>query len=64
MMKLAIEGMHCQKCVERVRRAIETVPGAHAETVEVGSATVQIEPSQGPQVIAAVRAAGYEARPA
>lgn len=54
--------MHCQKCVERVRKAIESVPGARAEKVEVGSATVRIESSQTPEVIAAVCAAGYQAR--
>jgi copper chaperone CopZ len=63
-MILAIEGMHCQKCVERVRKAIESVRGARAERVDLGSATVLMEPYQSPQVIAAVRAAGYEAREA
>jgi copper chaperone len=61
-MTLAIEGMHCQKCVDRVRKAIESVPGARAEKVDVGSATVLVEPSRSSEVIAAVSAAGYEAR--
>ena len=61
-MKLAIEGMHCQKCVERVRKAIDKVDGARVENVEVGSATVSIDPARGGPVLAAIRAAGYEAR--
>ena len=61
-MKLTIEGMHCQKCVERVRKAIGQVDGAHAEKVDVGSATVAVDSSRAGEVLAAVRAAGYEAR--
>jgi copper chaperone len=61
-MKLAIEGMHCQKCVERIRKAIDRVEGAHAEQVEVGSATVAVDSSRRAQVLAAVRDAGYDAR--
>jgi copper chaperone CopZ len=60
-MTLAIEGMHCQKCVERVRKAIDSVDGARAEKVEVGSATVTVEPARAAQVVAAVRDAGYDA---
>ena len=63
-MKLAIEGMHCQKCVERVRKAIERVEGARAEHVEVGSASVVVDASTAAQVIAAIHDAGYEARQA
>ena len=60
VMKLEIQGMHCQKCVDRVRKAIERVEGARVETVEVGSATVTAGDANA--VIAAVRDAGYEAR--
>jgi len=61
-MKLAIEGMHCQKCVERVRKAIEGVPGVSVENVDVGSATVKVDGEGAAGVIDAVRAAGYEVR--
>lgn len=61
-MKLAIEGMHCQKCVERVRKAIEGVPGVSVENVDVGSATVKVDGEGAASVIDAVRAAGYEVR--
>jgi len=50
--------MHCQKCVERVRKAIEGA-GAKAERVEIGSATVEGDVAR---VIEAVKKAGYEAR--
>lgn len=63
-MRVAIEGMHCQKCVEHVRKAIECVEGARADHVELGSATVNVDESKGPQVLAAIRDAGYEARQA
>ena len=62
LMTLAIDGMHCQKCVERVRKAIGRVDGAHVQRIEVGSATVEVDASGEAQVLAAVRAAGYEAR--
>ena len=61
-MKLAIDGMHCQKCVDRVRKAIGQVDGALVESVDVGSATVAVDSSRGAEVLAAVRTAGYEAR--
>jgi copper chaperone CopZ len=60
-MQFAIEGMHCQKCVERVRKAIDQVQGAHAVNVEIGSATVAADASKSPLVIAALRDAGYAA---
>jgi copper chaperone len=63
-MKLAIEGMHCQKCVEHVRKAISRVDGARAERVEIGSATVSADASKAAQVIDAIRDAGYQAREA
>jgi copper chaperone CopZ len=61
-MKLIIEGMHCQKCVERVRKAIDKVDGARAENVAVGSATIAVDSTRGVQVLAAIRDAGYAAR--
>jgi copper chaperone len=61
-MKVAIEGMHCQACVQRVRKALEKVSGVRVEDVQVGSAVVMIEPSQEPSVLDAIRKAGYEPR--
>ena len=43
-MRVAIEGMHCDACVRRVRKAIEKVAGAHVEDVQIGSAVISIDP--------------------
>ena len=40
-MRLSIDGMHCQACVQRVRKALEKVPGVEIEQVDVGSAVVK-----------------------
>jgi copper chaperone len=61
-MKLAIQGMHCQACVQRVRKAIEKVEGAQIRQVDVGSADVAIDPANEAAVIEAIRKAGYEPR--
>jgi copper chaperone CopZ len=58
-MKLAIDGMHCQSCVQRVRKAIEKVEGARVEQVEVGKADVSVDPASEPAVLEAIRKAGY-----
>lgn len=63
-MKLQIEGMHCQACVRRVQNAITSVEGAQAKDVEIGSASVSVDPSREQQVIDAIRKAGYEPRKA
>ena len=59
-MKLSIDGMHCQACVQRVRKAIEKVEGARVENVAVGSAAIVVPESREIDVIEAVRQAGYE----
>lgn len=61
-MKIAIEGMHCQACVQRVRKAIEKVDGVSVQQVEVGSAVVTSDPAHEPAVLDAIRKAGYENR--
>jgi len=58
-MRLAIEGMHCEACVKRVRKAIEQVGGARVEKVEIGSAAVAVDPAAETSVLEAVRNAGY-----
>jgi len=63
-MNITIDGMHCQSCVARVRKAIEGVPGAKPEKVEVGSAVVTVDRDREPAVLQAVRKAGYEPRDA
>ncbi|MFN0104509.1 MAG: heavy-metal-associated domain-containing protein [Bryobacteraceae bacterium] len=56
---LKIEGMHCQACVARVKRALENVEGLQVNDVQVGSASV--ETSDPRAAIAAVVKAGYTA---
>jgi len=59
-MRVSIEGMHCDACVRRVRKAIDSVDGARVETVEVGSASVAIAEDREGTVLEAIRQAGYE----
>jgi len=62
-MTITIDGMHCQACVNRVRKALEGVAGAKTEKVEVGSAVVAVDAGREPAVLEAVRKAGYEPHP-
>jgi copper chaperone CopZ len=55
--------MHCQACVQRVRKALDRVEGARVENVEVGSAEVAIDPAREAAVLEAIRKAGYEPHP-
>ncbi|MEP6961453.1 MAG: cation transporter [Acidobacteriota bacterium] len=63
-MKVEIEGMHCEACVRRVKMALEKVPGAKVESVAVGSAGVAVDSAHEADVLAAIRKAGYEPKPA
>jgi copper chaperone CopZ len=63
-MKVAIEGMHCQGCVQRVRRALEKVEGVSVGEVEVGSAEVSADAAHEAAVLEAVKKIGFEARKA
>ncbi len=55
-----IENMHCSSCVRSVMRAINALPGTHAEEVRVGAARVTTE-TDATQVEEALRDAGYPA---
>jgi copper chaperone len=61
-MKLAIDGMHCQACVARVRKALEKVDGARVDRVDVGSAEVSVDSLREPLVLDAILKAGYQPR--
>ena len=61
-MKVAIEGMHCDGCVRRVRQALEKVDGVEVSRVEVGSAEVAADASHEAAVIEAVRKLGFAAK--
>lgn len=63
-LKLAIEGMHCGGCVNRVTTALKKTPGVEVRSVEVGSAEVSFDEAQArPETIAAaVNQIGFVAR--
>ncbi len=58
---LKINGMSCQHCVMRVRKAFETLPGISALDVKIGAAYVSYDESlvKRKDLEAAVEAAGY-----
>ena len=58
--KLQIDGMTCSHCVAAVKQAIESVPGAKAEKVEIGSASVTAnDPAPIDAIKLAIEDAGY-----
>lgn len=63
---LRISGMHCAGCVSSVEQALRAVPGVREVTVQLltESADVrgELPPDRSSQLVAAVRAAGYEAQ--
>jgi Au+-exporting ATPase len=61
---LAIGGMTCASCVARVERALLAVPGVAAATVNLATEQARVTGAADAQaLVAAVAAAGYEARP-
>ncbi|HSA57915.1 MAG TPA: heavy-metal-associated domain-containing protein [Gemmatimonadaceae bacterium] len=63
---LTIDGMSCGHCVQSVRSALESVPGATVASVEIGTATVLVDESRTAigDLVDAVQDAGYEAQEA
>jgi copper chaperone CopZ len=61
-MTLSIGGMSCGHCVRAVRDALAELPGVTVERVDVGTATVAVDPGRGSRatVEEAVRDAGYD----
>ena len=61
---LKIEGMTCGGCVRAVENALGRVPGVSAVQVDLatGSARVEAPGDDGPTLVEAVEAAGYDAR--
>lgn len=64
IVKLSIQGMHCDGCVRRVTNALSAVEGARVESVQVGSATVAIDPAHASaeQIASAVDRIGFTAQ--
>jgi P-type Cu+ transporter len=63
--ELRITGMHCASCVASVERALGTVPGVAEASVNLATERARVylgSPVASERLIAAVRAAGYEAR--
>jgi heavy metal translocating P-type ATPase len=63
--ELAIEGMTCASCVARVERALKAVPGVTAAAVNLATERATVSgAADAAALVAAVEAAGYDARPA
>jgi copper chaperone CopZ len=59
-MNIAISGMHCQGCVQRVKKALASVEGVTVDRVEIGRAVVYAQGAALDAVLEAIRKAGYE----
>ncbi|MCI0469042.1 MAG: cation transporter [Nitrospirae bacterium] len=58
---LNIEGMSCQHCTARVKKAIDALAGIEQSDVQIGSAVVRYDESKikRDDIAAAVEKAGY-----
>ena len=59
-MNIAIEGMHCEACVRRVRMALEKVAGVAVREVAIGSAIIDADVTRQAAALAAIQKAGYQ----
>jgi copper ion binding protein len=59
---IKIEGMSCQHCVMRVRKAVDELPGVSRSEVNIGTARVEYDESKvkGTDLEQAVEKAGYK----
>ncbi|GBE00380.1 copper chaperone CopZ [bacterium BMS3Abin07] len=57
-----IEGMSCQHCVMRVKKAIDSVDGVSSSDVEIGSAKVSFDDSKTSKDVIgnAINGSGYK----
>jgi copper chaperone CopZ len=62
---LHIEGMSCGHCLRAVQQALQGIPGATVETVQMGRAVIETTPEgpTGEALAALVTDAGYRATP-
>jgi uncharacterized protein len=60
-----VEGMHCHKCEQAIRKALGALPGVHEVEVDFNSGQASVLFDQAkvtiPQLMAAVEQAGYHA---
>jgi copper chaperone CopZ len=63
-LKLTIDGMSCGHCLNRVQKALATIPNIRMTSVQIGRATLEYDPATNtPEGIAAVvSATGYRAQ--
>lgn len=61
--KLDVAGMHCEKCVARVKAALEGVDGVTKATVDLesNSAVAEGRGFETAEMIAAIEACGFQA---
>ncbi len=59
---LRIEGMHCGACVRRATQALQKVPGAEVQEVQIGAARVTLPSEAGAaSLIESLQKAGFPA---
>jgi len=63
---LALQGMHCASCVTTIEKALAQVPGVEEASVNLATSRADVrgynlDPAR---LVAAIRASGYDARPA
>ena len=63
--KLAIEGMSCNHCLNAVNRSLAKLAGVRIKSVAMGRADLEFDPAlvTPEQIVAAVVEAGYQATP-
>lgn len=62
-LKLTIDGMSCHHCLNRVQKALATVPNVQITTLQIGQATLQYDPAEhrAETIAEAVTKSGYRA---
>ena len=59
--RLRIAGMSCNSCVDRVKSALERIPGVQVIDVRPGGATIELQPEvDSHALVRAIASAGYE----
>jgi copper chaperone CopZ len=63
-LKLTIDGMSCGHCLNRVQKALATIPGIQVTSVQIGRATLEYDPAarSAESIAEVVSATGYRAQ--